>query len=69
MEIKEALQERIVTAADFATMLCALAREQLVGLTKAVGEGEFIFSLPGEVKTFRVCVTEEKKGATVRKTA
>ena len=60
MKTKEVFEDKTVVAADLAKTLCALAREHLVGLIKTAGESEFIFSLPGEVKTFRVCVTEEK---------
>lgn len=60
MQTKEVFEDKTVTAADFSSELCALAREHLVGLIKTAGESGFIFSLPGEVKTFRVCVTEEK---------
>ncbi len=60
MQTKEVFQEKTVTAEDFTSELCALAREYLVGIIKAAGRNEFVFSLPGEVKRFRVCVTEEK---------
>ena len=60
MQTKEVFQDKTVTATDFTKELCALAREHLIGLVKTVGENEFIFSLPGEIKSFRVCVTEEK---------
>lgn len=62
MQTKEVVQDKTVTAADFMGELCALAREHLVGLIKAAGEKEFTFSLPGDVKKFRVCVTEENVG-------
>ena len=60
MKAKETVQETMVTAADFAKELSGLVREQLVGLVQAAGEQEFVFTLPGGVKAFRVCVTEEK---------
>ncbi|MBQ7769561.1 MAG: hypothetical protein IJ373_00045 [Clostridia bacterium] len=60
MKTKEVLQEKTVAVADFTKALCALAQEHLIGLVKTVGENEFIFSLPGGIKTFRLCVTEEK---------
>ncbi len=60
MQTKEVFQEKTVTVADCAKALCALVREHLIGFVKTAGENEFIFSLPGETKSFRVCVTEEK---------
>ena len=60
MQTKEVFEDKTVTAADLANTLCALTREHLIGLVKTAGDSEFIFSLPGGIKTFRVCVTEEK---------
>ena len=59
MNTKDVLQEQMVTTADFSNVLCALVREQLVGLVKRVQEDEFIFSLPGETSAFRVRVIKE----------
>ena len=60
MQTKEVFQEKTVTAADFTKELCGLVREHLIGIVQRVEEEGFTFSLPGGVKTFRVCVKEEK---------
>ncbi len=62
MQTKEVFEGKMVTAADLTGELRTLAREHLVGLIKTAGENEFTFSLPGDVKKFRVCVTEENVG-------
>ncbi len=62
-------QEKTATAKDFAEALCALVREEMVGLVTEVGENGFTFSLPGETAIFRVCVTEERAGKNTEKTA
>ncbi len=60
MKTKEVLQEKTVTAADCSVMLYTLVREHLIGLVKRTGEKDFVFCLPGGVKTFHVSVTEER---------
>ncbi len=60
MKTKEVLQEKTVTAADCSAMLYTLVREDLIGLVKRTGENDFVFCLPGGMKSFRVCVTEGK---------
>ncbi|MBO5027949.1 MAG: hypothetical protein IJY63_00215 [Clostridia bacterium] len=59
MMAKEVWQDKTATAADFAKTLCELARENLVGLVATEGNNEFVFSLPGNAKVFRVRVIEE----------
>ena len=61
MNTKAIFLEQTATAQDFLQELCALTREHLVGIVKGVKEREFFFSTPGGIKTFRVCVTEEKE--------
>ncbi|MBQ9714112.1 MAG: hypothetical protein IJV83_02190 [Clostridia bacterium] len=57
MRAKE-VQEEAVTVEEFAKMLRALVRENLVGLTEEEGKDRFIFSLAGGTKRFAVCVKE-----------